>query len=32
MSVAVGPVGDFGNSSLVVDVRRIESRTPAQTT
>lgn len=30
MSVAVGPVGDFGNSSLVVDVRRIEATTPAR--
>ena len=29
-SVAVGPVGDFGNSSLVVDVRRIEATTPAR--
>ena len=29
MSVAVGPVGDFGNSSLVVDVWCIEAATPA---
>ena len=28
MSVAVDPVAAFGNSSLVLDVRRIEAGTP----
>ena len=30
MSVAVGPVGAFGNSLLVVDVQHIEAANPAR--